>query len=134
MGIPVYRSIMFGDNQSVVTSSTIPHSPLSKRWTALSYHLVREAIAAKILEFFHIPGEENPADIVIKHWSHKQNLAYLATPSILEGQHSSVSNNEVILRWKGEHLSGYLTRYEVPPFQSPHYQSHPFGRKGSINK
>ena len=38
---------MFGDNQSVVTtSSTIPHSPLSKHWTALSYHWVREAIAA----------------------------------------------------------------------------------------
>ena len=72
MGIPVYRSVMFGDNQSVVTSSTIPHSPLTKRWTALSYHRVREAIAAKILEFFHIPGDENPADIVSKHWSHNK--------------------------------------------------------------
>jgi hypothetical protein len=29
---------MFGDNQSVVTSSTLPHSTLSKRWNALSYH------------------------------------------------------------------------------------------------
>ena len=60
---------MFGDNQSVVTSSTIPHSPLTKRWTALSYHRVQEAIASKILQFFHIPGEENPADIASKHWS-----------------------------------------------------------------
>ena len=36
MGIPVNRSVMFGDNQSVITNSTIPDSPLSKRWTALS--------------------------------------------------------------------------------------------------
>ena len=39
---------MFGDNQSVITSSTIPHSRLSKRHNALSYHRVREAIVAKI--------------------------------------------------------------------------------------
>ena len=63
---------MFGDNQNVVTSSTIPHSPLTKRWTALSYHRVREAIASKLLQFFHIPGEENPADIASKHWSHNK--------------------------------------------------------------
>jgi hypothetical protein len=37
---------MFGDNQSVVTLSTIPHSTLGKRWNALSYHKVREAIAS----------------------------------------------------------------------------------------
>eukprot|EP00977_Amphora_coffeiformis_P023040 scaffold12128_cov105-Amphora_coffeaeformis.AAC.1 len=36
---------LFGDNKSVVTSSAIPHSTLGKRWNALSYHCVREAIA-----------------------------------------------------------------------------------------
>ena len=34
-------SWMFGDNGSVVTSSTIPHSCLSKHWNALSYYCVR---------------------------------------------------------------------------------------------
>ena len=68
----VNRSVMFGDNQSVVTSSTIPHSPLTKWWTALSYHRVREAIASKLYTFFHIPGEENPADIISKQWSHNK--------------------------------------------------------------
>ena len=57
---------MFGDNQSVVTSSTIPHSSLSKRWNALSYHRVYEAIAGGWLRFEHIPGTENPADILTK--------------------------------------------------------------------
>ena len=36
---------LFGENKSVVTSSTIPHSTLGKRWNALSYHHVQEAIA-----------------------------------------------------------------------------------------
>ncbi len=57
---------MFGDNKSVVTSSTIPHSTLSKCWNALSYHKVREAVAGGWLRFEHIPGTENPADIFTK--------------------------------------------------------------------
>ena len=66
-GVPVRtRSYMFGDNQSVITSSTIPQSALGKRHIALSYHRVREAIAAKILAFIHIDGKENPADTLSK--------------------------------------------------------------------
>ncbi len=57
---------MFGDNKSVVTSSTIPHSTLSKRWNALSYHRVREAVAGGWLRFEHIPGTENASDILTK--------------------------------------------------------------------
>ena len=73
LGVPVQSmSYMFGDNQAVVTNSTIPHSCLSKRHNALSYHRVREAIAAKILTFFWINGKKNPADIVSKHWAYPQ--------------------------------------------------------------
>ena len=39
-----------------MTSSTIPHSRLTKRHNALSYHCVREAIAAKILAFVYKKG------------------------------------------------------------------------------
>jgi hypothetical protein len=76
------KAYMFGDNQSVITSSTIPHSRLSKRHNALSYHRVREAIAAKILNFIHILGEKNPADILSKQcgypqlWPHVQPLLF----------------------------------------------------------
>ena len=42
---------MFGDNRSVVTSSTIPNSTISKRHHLASYHRVREAIAAKYISF-----------------------------------------------------------------------------------
>ena len=50
MGIPIDGpSWMFGDNQGVITSSTIPHSNLNKRHNALSYHRVRSSIAAGII-------------------------------------------------------------------------------------
>ena len=58
---------MFGDNQSVITSSTLPHSKLAKRHNALAYHRVREAVASGIMGFYKIDGEKNPADILSKH-------------------------------------------------------------------
>ena len=69
LGVPIHgRTIMFGDNQSVVINSTIPHSELKKRHIALSYHRTREAIAAGIVAFYHISGVSNPADLLSKHW------------------------------------------------------------------
>ena len=65
-------TIMFGDNKSVVDSSTIPHYRLHKRHTALSFHRIREAIAEGILELYHIEGSKNPADILSKHWGYQQ--------------------------------------------------------------
>jgi hypothetical protein len=71
LGVPVSdKSYMFGDNKSVVTSSTIPHSKLNKRHNALLYHRVREAIAAKIIDFLHINGKTNPANVLSKHCGH----------------------------------------------------------------
>ena len=67
MGVPIDGPAwLFGDNMSVITSSTIPHSSLNKRHNALAYHRVREAIAAKILFFKHMKGKNNPADVMIK--------------------------------------------------------------------
>ena len=71
LGVPIrMKSYMFGDNKSVVDSSITPHAKLHKRHTALSFHRVREAIAAKIIAFYHIAGEANPADILSKHWAY----------------------------------------------------------------
>jgi hypothetical protein len=63
---------MFGDNMSVVISTTVPHSTLAKRHNALSYHRVREAIAAGIARLYHIDGTTNPADILTKHLGYQQ--------------------------------------------------------------
>ena len=69
LGVPVETpTMMFGDNESVVNSASIPHAKLHKRHTALSFHKTRSAIAAGILRFHHIGGDHNPADIVSKHW------------------------------------------------------------------
>ena len=71
LGVPINaHSYMFGDNESVVNSSSIPHAKLHKRHTALSFHKVREAIAAKYIVFSFLPGADNPADILSKHWAY----------------------------------------------------------------
>ena len=61
---------MFGDNKLVVTNSTIPQSIIIKRHNMLSYHRVREAIAAKILEFHWCSSDQNRSNILSKHWKH----------------------------------------------------------------
>ena len=61
---------MFRDNRSVVTSATLPHSTLSKRHNILAFHRVREAIAAKIIDFHWIQSDCNLSDMLSKHWEH----------------------------------------------------------------
>ena len=71
LGVPVAsETMMFGDNETVVNTASVPHSKLMKRHNALSYHRTREAIAAGILRFHHMPGANNPADILSKHWDY----------------------------------------------------------------
>ena len=78
LGVPITsKSFMFGDNKSVITSSTIPLSLLSKRHHISAYHRVREAIALKYLMFIWKDGKTNPADILSKHWEFPQILPLL---------------------------------------------------------
>ena len=64
------QAYMFGGNKSVVKSSTISQSILNKRHNMLSYHRVREAIAAKILDFHWNSSSLNRSDILSKHWDY----------------------------------------------------------------
>ena len=78
MGAPVeYTSYIFGDNQSVIKQSTIPHSQLTKRHFALSYHRVCEAIAAEIIKFYDMPGKKNPVDILTKFLGYQEAWPHL---------------------------------------------------------
>ena len=68
LGVPIKsKSYMFGNNRSVVTSATLPHSTLSKRHNILAW---REAIAAKIIDFHLIQSECNLSDMLSKHLEH----------------------------------------------------------------
>jgi hypothetical protein len=68
LGVPIIESTtMYGDNMSVVLNTTVPSSQLKKKHNAISYHHIREAIAAKIIRFAHIlPSSQNIADILTK--------------------------------------------------------------------
>jgi Reverse transcriptase (RNA-dependent DNA polymerase) len=66
------KSYRFGHNKSVVDSSMQRNAKLHKCHTILSFHCVREAIAAGILGFYFLQGDDNPADILSKHWGYTQ--------------------------------------------------------------
>ena len=70
LGAPIgAKSFLFGDNRSVVTSATLPHSTLTKRHNILVFHRVREAIAAKLMAVYWIQSAYNLSDMLSKHWT-----------------------------------------------------------------
>ena len=77
---------MFEDNDSVVNISMTPQGKIHKRHVALSFHRVREAIAAKIIYYHFINGKINPAGILSKNWAH----------------HCVWSTLKPLLFWKGD--------------------------------
>ena len=79
------RAYMFGDNESVVKSGSVPHAKLHKRHVLLSFHRVREAIASKMLQFIHIAGKLNPADLLSKAWGYRQVWPMLKALLFWEG-------------------------------------------------
>ena len=85
---------MFRDNESVVNSSSMPAGKSHKRHIALSWHRVREAIAAKVLRFVHIPGAINPADMLSKHWGCQQTWPQLQALLFWQGDTSDSLKDE----------------------------------------
>ena len=54
-GVPIIGpSQIFGDNESVVNSSMKFHAKIHKQHNTISFHWVRESIAADIYRFHHI--------------------------------------------------------------------------------
>jgi hypothetical protein len=56
------KSYMFVDSSMQLTAK------LHKCHTMLSFHHVREAIAAETLGFYFLPQNDNPTDFLSKHW------------------------------------------------------------------
>ena len=67
LGVPVEsKSILVGDNLSVVINTTLPSSQLKKKHQACNYHRVHEAIAAGFICFGYIDTVQNIADVCTK--------------------------------------------------------------------
>ena len=64
-------SFAWGDNEGMVNSATIPEARLHKRHNLLSYHYVRNIIAAQYINLQHLKSQFNIADILSKHWSYQ---------------------------------------------------------------
>mmetsp|Transcript_2008 Transcript_2008/g.2742 ORF Transcript_2008/g.2742 Transcript_2008/m.2742 type:complete len:146 (-) Transcript_2008:371-808(-) len=60
LGVPVKgRTVLFGDNKSMVTNTSLPRSILKKRVQANNYHRVHEAVAAGMVSIVHVDTEFN---------------------------------------------------------------------------
>ena len=57
---------VFCDNKSVVESSGIPESILKKKHCPITYHCVREEIAAGVLLVYYEKSKYNLADLLTK--------------------------------------------------------------------
>ena len=57
---------VYGDNMSVIKNTSLPESTLNKKSNAVCYHAVRESVAMGETLTTHIPGAENPADLMTK--------------------------------------------------------------------
>ena len=69
LGIPVpigKPTNIYGDNFSVIQSANVPDSEMKKKHIAVSYHYVREAIAARIVNPIWVTTHENFSDICTK--------------------------------------------------------------------
>ena len=58
---PMY---IYGDNMSVIKNSSKPESVLNKKSNLVWYHAVRESVAMDESRTTHIPGVDNPADLL----------------------------------------------------------------------
>jgi hypothetical protein len=55
------KSYIFDDNKSVVDSFMQLNAKLHMHHFMLSFHHVRETIAGETLDFYFLPGDDNPA-------------------------------------------------------------------------
>jgi hypothetical protein len=67
MGIPVEgHTYVYGDNQSVLVNSSMPHSTLKKKSNSIAFHFVREGTARDEWRVAYINTHDNPSDMLTK--------------------------------------------------------------------
>jgi hypothetical protein len=99
----------------VVKSSSIPHSLLSKRHLGLSYHYTREAVASEAVNFYHIPGDVNPADILSKHWGYQQVWTMMQPILFWKGDTIDLIREDLQRQRKGSEKSSVINKGNSDP-------------------
>eukprot|EP00957_Ditylum_brightwellii_P056319 4269616-Ditylum_brightwellii.AAC.1 len=67
LGAPVKgTTVLFGDNKSIVTNTSLPHSTLKKCVSANNNHCEREAVGSRIASVVHYDTKYNLADMGTK--------------------------------------------------------------------
>ena len=98
--VPIWDgSYMFGDNKSIIDSSMQVNAKRNKRHTILSFRRVRECIASKMVGYYLLHGESNPADILSKHWDYSQIWTRLKALLFWMGDTRDIDN------WKDKYTS-----------------------------
>ena len=102
LGVPVLESsVLLGDNQSVITSCSIPSSNLKKKHNSIAYHRIREAVAAGIVKLRYVKSKWNLADAMTKalagHVHYDLWKSYLFKPLQEKGeyQHTKMTAEEM---------------------------------------
>ena len=79
LGVPIKGpAMLFGDNQSVVTKCFLPISALKKKHDAISYHSVKEVVAAGVINLVNSSFKNNVADIMTKPLSLQQHYPLMS--------------------------------------------------------
>ena len=88
--------MVFGDNETCINTASVPHSKLHERHNALSYHRTREAVAAGITRLHYIPGDDNPADILSKHWDYASIWSQLKPILFWRGDTADIAKDKKV--------------------------------------
>ena len=71
MGIPVDGpTCIYGDNESVLANTSIPHSTLKKKSQSIAYHFVCEGVARDEWRTSYVNTHDNEADLLTKQLPH----------------------------------------------------------------
>ena len=91
LGIPVTEpTCILGDNMSVIQNATNPDMEIKKKHVSISFHVVREAIAADVIEPWWVEGESNISDIMTKQLPCDQHTKHCFT--LFPSSQSSLAN------------------------------------------
>jgi hypothetical protein len=67
LGFPqLHASILYCDNQGTVSCTHDPHAHSRMKHIDLRAHFIRDCVNRRIIDVHHIPGTQNPADLLTK--------------------------------------------------------------------